>query len=232
MTDLGITAGENYNDYVGPAEEYDFMGASQFRLLCTLGLRSKHKLLDFGCGSLRAGRLFLTYLDEGCYYGVDPNRWLIEDAIKFQVGQDLLRIKKPFFSYNDQFSLAEFETHFDFILAQSILTHTGIDLVRLCLQNFARYLKPDGLILATFLEGDYDTEGDSWEYPMCVTFRPSTIRQLAQDVGLVGISIPWFRPRQTWYVFAKDQDRLPTEAMFPYLHGAVLFDSMLGSSKK
>ncbi len=96
MTDLRVIPGENYDDYVGPAEEYDFMGASQFRLLCTLGLRSKHKLLDFGCGSLRAGRLFLTYLNEGCYYGVEPNRWLIEDAIKFQVGEDLIRIKKAF----------------------------------------------------------------------------------------------------------------------------------------
>ncbi len=227
MKDLGITAGEHYDDYVGPAEEYDFMGASQFRLLCTLGLRARHKLLDFGCGSLRAGRLFLPYLNEGCYYGLDPNRWLIEDAIKFQVGQDLLRIKKPLFSYNDRFSLDEFETDFDFILAQSVLTHVGIDLVRLCLQNFAKQLKPDGLILATFMEGESDTEGDVWEYPLCVTIRPSTIQQLANDAELEGIAIPWFRPRQTWYVLAKNRSRLPTEAMFPYLHGTVLFNSSL-----
>ncbi len=107
-----------------------------------------------------------------------------------------------------------------------------MSLVNLCFQNFARYLKADGLILATFVEGDTDTEGDSWEYPECVAFRPSTIKQLAGDVGLVGTSIPWFRPRQTWYVFAKNQDRLPTEAMFPYLHGAVLFDSALETVKK
>jgi SAM-dependent methyltransferase len=232
MANLKITAGENYNDYVGPAKEYDFMGASQFRLLCTLGLRSQHKLLDFGCGSLRAGRLFLPYLDEGCYYGVEPNKWLIEDAIKFQVGEDLLRIKKPCFSYNDKFSLAEFETDFDFILAQSVLTHTRTNLVNLCLQNFAQHLKPDGLIVATFMEGDSDMEGDGWEYPLCVTIRPATIKKLAQDAGLVGISIPWFRPRQTWYVFAKNQDRLPTQAMFPYLHGVVLFDPMFERSKE
>ena len=48
--------GENYRTYVGPPERHDYMGSNQFRLLTALGLRSKHKLLDFGCGSLRAGK--------------------------------------------------------------------------------------------------------------------------------------------------------------------------------
>ncbi|MFN7853828.1 MAG: methyltransferase, partial [Dolichospermum sp.] len=224
MADLKITAGENYNDYVGPAKEYDFMGASQFRLLCTLGLRSQHKLLDFGCGSLRAGRLFLPYLDEGCYYGVEPNKWLIEDAIKFQVGEDLLRIKKPCFSYNDKFSLAEFETDFDFILAQSVLTHTRTNLVDLCFQNFAKHLKPDGLIVATFIEGDTDMEGDGWEYPLCVTIRPATIKKLAQDAGLVGITIPRFSPTQKLYFFSKKQKPHTKQAIFTYLKCVVQID--------
>lgn len=51
-----------YRGYVGPEAQYDLMGATQFRLLCTLGLREHHTLLDFGCGSLRAGRLFIPYL--------------------------------------------------------------------------------------------------------------------------------------------------------------------------
>src|ERR1700722_19889133 len=55
----------HYMAYVGPPTHYDFMGATQFRLLCALGLRAHHTLLDFGCGSLRAGRFFLTYLDPG-----------------------------------------------------------------------------------------------------------------------------------------------------------------------
>jgi cyclopropane fatty-acyl-phospholipid synthase-like methyltransferase len=53
---------KHYKAYVGPPTQYDFMGATQFRLLCTLGLREQHKVLDFGCGSLRAGRLLLSYL--------------------------------------------------------------------------------------------------------------------------------------------------------------------------
>ena len=224
FADLGFPEDPDYTGYVGPSEEYDFMGASQFRLLCTLGLRATHKLLDFGCGSLRAGRFFLTYLNEGCYCGVEPNKWLIEDAIKYQIGHDIIRIKKPFFSYNNKFCLDEFDSSFDFILAQSIFTHTGINLLNTGLKNFSKYLNTDGIILATFIEGESDTEGDVWEYPKAVPFRPSTIMQIAQDADLVATKIPWYRPRQTWYAFAKNEDRLPTPSMFPYLKGTVLFD--------
>ncbi|MFP8873463.1 MAG: hypothetical protein VCB42_02780, partial [Myxococcota bacterium] len=67
---------EHYTAYVGPPRDYDSMGATQFRLLCTLGLREHHRLLDFGCGSLRAGRFLIPYLKPGHYHGVEPNRWL------------------------------------------------------------------------------------------------------------------------------------------------------------
>jgi cyclopropane fatty-acyl-phospholipid synthase-like methyltransferase len=208
------------------------MGATQFRLLCTLGLRAGHRLLDFGCGSLRAGRLFICYLDEGCYYGVEPNRWLIQDAIQNQVGEDLIRIKKPSFDYNDSFGISVFLTRFDFILAQSIFSHTGSDLVNRCLHNFSESLKEDGIIAATFVEGNTDFESSGWVYPKCVTFRKSTIEQLAKDAGLVTERIPWHHPRQAWYVFAKTRDRLPSRVMRRYLKGAVLFDSEFTSSWK
>ena len=40
----------HYSAYVGPAGQWDFMGATQFRLLTALGLREHHRLLDLGCG--------------------------------------------------------------------------------------------------------------------------------------------------------------------------------------
>ncbi len=33
----------NYRAYVGPPDQYDFMGATQFRLLTSLGLREEHR---------------------------------------------------------------------------------------------------------------------------------------------------------------------------------------------
>jgi hypothetical protein len=52
----------HYRAYVGPPDRFDFMSATQFSLLFALGLREVHRVLDFGCGSLRLGRLLIVSL--------------------------------------------------------------------------------------------------------------------------------------------------------------------------
>ena len=214
----------DYMAYVGPPTKYDFMGSTQFRLLCTLGLRANHYLLDIGCGSLRAGRLFISYLDPGRYFGIEPNKWLIEDAINHQMGEDLIRIKKPQFNYNSDFATNVFSVKFDFIVAQSIFSHAGSDLIGIALRHFKESLKLNGLIAATFMKGISDFKGKGWVYPGFVNYRPSTIKQFAEETGLFIIQIPWYHPHQTWYLLAKDSKRLPKKAMLRYLSGVVLFD--------
>lgn len=221
-----------YQAYVGPPTQYDFMGATQFRLLCTLGIRATHSLLDVGCGSLRAGRLFISYLDKGNYFGIEPNGWLIHEAIKNQIGEDLIEIKLPTFDNNTQFDTQVFSQQFDFILAQSIFSHTGSDILTIALANFKKSLKADGLIAATFVEDIDDYPGTGWVYPECVTYRRSSIRRFATDLGLSVARIPWYHPRQTWYVFANNKNRLPDRTMRKYLSGAVLFDDDFVDSRQ
>ena len=83
----------HYMAYVGPPLQYDFMGATQFRLLSTLGLRANHSLLDFGCGMLRAGRLFISYLVSGKYFSIEPNMWQVNDCTNKQRGSDSVELK-------------------------------------------------------------------------------------------------------------------------------------------
>src|SRR5690349_1394305 len=143
---------EHYSAYVGPPEQYDFMGATQFRLACALGLRENHYLLDFGCGSLRAGRLFIPYLQADRYCAVEPNAWLVKDAIAGELGgEDIIRLKRPRFDHNDEFRVDVFGAGFDFIVAQSIFSHCGSDLIVKALQSFRAALKDDGIIMATFI---------------------------------------------------------------------------------
>jgi SAM-dependent methyltransferase len=83
--------------------------------LYALGLRQDHRLLDVGCGSLRAGRLLIAYLEPGHYFGVEPNTWLVDEAVKGQVGKDLVDIKRPTFKATDRFDFSGLG-EFDFVL--------------------------------------------------------------------------------------------------------------------
>ncbi len=223
MNDTSLQAGDpHYQAYVGPPGQYDIMGATQFRLLTSLGLRASHRLLDFGCGSLRAGRLLIPYLDEGRYFGIDPNQWLIDEGIRKEIGGDLVRIKKPRFANGDDFSTDLFGVSFDFIVAQSIFSHTGRDLLEKALRNFRSSLADGGLVAATFYEDRRDFEGEGWIYPHCVRYRPSTIRRMVRDAGMVAGRIPWHHPRQVWYLMAKRSACLPSRSARRRLSGIVL----------
>jgi cyclopropane fatty-acyl-phospholipid synthase-like methyltransferase len=206
-----LNPGDNhYKAYVGPPDRYDFMGATQFRLLTSLGLRASHKLLDFGCGSLRSGKLFIPYLNKGNYYGLDPNKWLVEDGIDNELGKDILKIKKPNFSYNDNFKI-DFNEKFDFIVAQSIFSHTSLNLVKKGLSSIFESLNDNGIALFTFVEGRDDYKGnEDWVYPNCTTFKYKTIKTTLNETGAEWRRLFWFHPAQTWYIMSKNKRNLPS----------------------
>jgi hypothetical protein len=91
--------------YVGAPEEWDLVAARQVTLLLAAGLRDTHRLVDIGCGSLRAGRMLIPYLRPGHYFGVEPNRWLVEKGIEHELGRDLIGMKQPSFRFVDELSL-------------------------------------------------------------------------------------------------------------------------------
>ena len=85
-----------YQVFVGLAGTWDITSSRQFNLLTSLGLREGHYLLDIGCGSLRTGRLLIPYLLPGHYFGMEPEKWLIEEGIKNECREDLIKIKEEF----------------------------------------------------------------------------------------------------------------------------------------
>jgi SAM-dependent methyltransferase len=230
LTDLqakSLPAGAaHYTAYVGPPGQYDLMGATQFRLLVTLGLREFHHVLDFGCGSLRAGRLLIPYLAPGHYHGIEPNRWLVEDAVERQLGADMVALKRPHFHDFDDFRAERCGVEFDFILAQSIFSHCGADLIATSLRGFRQALTPRGLALVTLLhpgqDGATEFDGSGWVYPRSVAHARRTVTAIIAAAGLFGRPLPWFHPRQTWYALARDPGALPPRAFDRHLRGSLL----------
>ena len=142
----------HYRAYIGPPGEYDLVSAMTFSLAVACGLRQHHSLLDIGCGSLRLGRLFIPYLNKDCYVGMEPNAWLVEDGLKYELGENLIEHRSPQFLYEtDLSSLAE-DRQFDFMIAQSIFSHTAPDLLNYWLGEATNRLSADGLLLATVIE--------------------------------------------------------------------------------
>ena len=189
--------------YVSPPEDYDLIAAMTFNLLTTLGLRQHHSLLDVGCGSLRIGRLLIPYLNQGKYFGVEPNEWLVQKGIKRELGEALLQIKRPTFFFSDSPEvIVEAKISCDFVLAQSVFSHCGLDLIKGWLSAISRSLAENGALVATFLPGDEDSPNKGRVYPECVNYRPATMRHAAAEAGLRFELLDWKHLEETWAIFA------------------------------
>ena len=230
-----LDAGANhYRAYVGPPDRFDFMSATQFSLMFQCGLREHHHVLDFGAGSLRAGRLLIPYLRPNRYYAIEPNSWLIEDGIRGELGQDAVALKHPKFSSDDSFDCTVFNRKFDFIMAQSIVTHCAPDLFRKLIGSFALALERDGLALFSYCNSPTPVEhppSERWVYPACVVYTEDEVHQFLADAGMVGRAIPWFHPGANWFLGALSRERLPTDSEAKLLNGAVLHDPQFAASR-
>lgn len=195
----------DYRAFVGPLENQDIYAALQFNLLTTLGLREFHYLLDVGCGSLRGGKLFIPYLLPKRYYGIEPEKWLIEQGIEEELGQDIIKIKKPQFSTNKNFELSIFRKKFDFILAQSVFSHASGEQITKCFREAKKVMKKNSIFIANYLKGAKNYKGQKWVYPDCVTYKEDFFITLAQDSGLVYQEIDWPHPNQLTWFLLKDK---------------------------
>ena len=192
--------------YVGPPEYYDIIGGLQLVVLMNVGLREHHKVLDVGCGSLRGGRFIMQYLLPGNYYGIEPNKWLVEAAIDNEIGQDMIDLKRPHFSANKHMELDKWGVQFDYIMAQSIITHAPLAMVRQLMQAVYQVLSPEGTFIATVFEGDEDNQLTEWSYPAGVKWTSETITELTIAAGLSVATLPFEHPAgQLWLAMEKDK---------------------------
>lgn len=207
-TDLGLElhAGErHYRAFVGPPEDYDVIGALQFTALFALGMREWHRVADVGCGSLRAGRLIIPYLRPQRYFGIEPEEWLVADGLEQELGADVARVKEPSFAYRDDFQIDCFGVDFDYILAQSVFSHTYGDMARKAVANLAGSLSPSGMLLVNYKgdgRGPGPNDGSGWEYPRCVRYHWREFAGLLDAAGLDSVRLAWPHPRLTWVLAA------------------------------
>ena len=142
------------------------VGEMQFSYLLKHGLRPDHRILDIGCGNLRAGWRLIQYLDSGNYYGVDISPDILLAALKELRDQRLQHKYPHLVLVNDlKFEFVPDES-FDVIHAHSVFTHTRVDAIEQCFASAARLLKPSGFFDLTYLEGDkFSLNDEDFCYP-------------------------------------------------------------------
>jgi ubiquinone/menaquinone biosynthesis C-methylase UbiE len=148
LTAEEIAAGE-HRKFVGSM--WDEIGSLQLEFLKEKGLLPHHRLVDIGCGSLRAGVRFIDYLDRGNYYGLDINASLIE-AGRMELAQAGLADKQPNLLVEGKFEMTRFGVTFDYAIANSVFTHLYMNHIARCLAEVRKVLEPGGKLFATFFE--------------------------------------------------------------------------------
>ncbi len=168
---------------VGPTGMYDIIGAQQFCVMVRLGLRESDTLLDFGCGSFRGGRLFIPYLGIGNYYGVEPNQELVKSGIEHEVSYGMIQLKKPHLYCFDDFEITSIGVKFDYILAQSILSHAGVDVFEKIIREASESLQKGGVFAATYFDGA-QTNRRGWLGHGIATYPFGFVKSMAVKYGM------------------------------------------------
>lgn len=153
------------------SESWYGIGKRQYHWLVSKGLRPEHRFLDIACGSLRLGQFLIPYLNEACYFGLEPEKELVEQGLKSEIFYDLAKTKKPCFAHNYDFDCS-FVERYDFAIAQSLVTHLNDDDITGLLTGLRKVSQADSMFFFTFFEGE--SEGNpqgpshankSWHYP-------------------------------------------------------------------
>lgn len=157
------------------------LGAMQFDYLREHGLRPDHRLLEIGCGNLRAGWRFIEYLEPGHYYGVDISPEILMVAQDTLVRQELQNRLPNLTPVRDLTLRWLPEAHFDVVHAHSVFSHSPLPVIEECLSHVGRVLAPDGWFDFTFDR----TEGTEHQVLReDFYYRTETLVALAEKHGL------------------------------------------------
>jgi len=134
-----------------PSHDYWLeVGQLQFDYATSHGLKPEMRMLEIGCGNLRAGRLFIDYLEPGSYYGVDISPDILL-AAQDTVAQYGLTAKLPHLALVRDLRLHFLpDGAFDFVHAHSVFSHSPIEVIDECLAHVGRIMTPGGFFDFTF----------------------------------------------------------------------------------
>jgi SAM-dependent methyltransferase len=149
----------------GPTDCFESIGRLQLITLLELGLYPDSKVLDIGCGCLRGGYWLIHFLQNGCYFGIEPNEEMLNFGLSEFMEEETIQTKTPQFDFNCKFDASVFNQMFDFFIARSVWTHASKNQIEQMLDSFCRNSTQNATFVtsyhrATNKQNDY--MGDDW----------------------------------------------------------------------
>jgi hypothetical protein len=182
-----------------PVRDFEKGGREQLTYLFLAGLNPGSKVVDLGCGILRAGYWIIHFLDPGCYCGIEPHRERLEIGIHTVLEPEILEAKRPRFDANPRFDTSVFREKFDFFLAYSIWTHASKPQIQAMLDSFLRDSTDDGVFLTSYLPANWRHRayrGEKWhgtshesEVPGCIYHSLRSIIAEGDSRGLTVLQL-------------------------------------------
>ena len=191
---------KDFEGWVGEKKQYENIAIIIFNLLKSLNLKQSDKFLDIGCGGLRAGRLLIHYLNENCYHAIEPEKWLVDEAIKKYLTKKYIKDKWVEFDYNNKFDLQCFNKTFDFIMANSIFIHACKSQIEKCFDEVDKVLNEDGKFLFNYFVGESDNENEEWSYPSSIKYTKNYILNLIKKYNFDYKYINCYYPGQQKFI--------------------------------
>ncbi len=126
------------------------IGQLQFEYAASHGLKPEMRMLEIGCGNLRAGRLFIEYLEPGSYYGIDISPDILLSAQR-TVSEYGLGDKLPYLTLTEDLRFGFLPSdYFDFVHAHSVFSHSPLEVIDECFANVGRVMTAGGFFDFTF----------------------------------------------------------------------------------
>lgn len=191
---VGRTAASDPDLAIGSASRQRWLalGQLQFDYLIEHGLEPQHRMLEIGCGNLRAGWRFIDHLDAGNYYGIDASPDILFAAQRTLIAQGLEE-KLPHLTPVQDLTFAFLPAgRFDVVHAHSVFSHTPLEIIDECFAHVGRVMAPDAFFDLTFnaTSGrEHHVVREDFYY------RPQTLIRLAERHGFSAELMEDWSPR-------------------------------------
>jgi SAM-dependent methyltransferase len=134
----------------------EIMGPRVLAYVKAAGLEPRHRLLDFGCGTLRTGRYLIRYLDPGRYVGVDISEGAIAYSRSVIARHRNLKVKGPEVWRVAPFEPLDLPWAPDYLLCHSVFTHLPRQAAQATFRQLRAVMTPEAtLVFTAFVGGAY-----------------------------------------------------------------------------